>query len=242
MTGPERHNRTRAAAIATLALATFAAGCGRGEVDPAPEPSKTSQRNDAIRGMLDRMTPDERRAFVGERLKRAIDFVQRDPLIRGFVDRVLTSTPPRVSFELVADVPRLAERLGMGSFDLDALTATIEVPSREGAPTRFQHIVNLAPECFTNDGRLIVVLLHEFLHMERRERGIPIESVAAEEVAVFTDGIGRAHDIAVALRTPPVGASIVPQQLRVADEIDEALAVDRLHLGRWLRESRSREK
>ena len=123
----------------------------------------------------------------------------------------------------------------MGSFDLDALTATIEVPSRDGVPTSFQHIVNLAPECFTNDGRLIGVLLHEFLHMERRERGIPIESVAAEEVAVFTDGIRRAHDIAVALSTPPVGASIDPHHLCVANEIDEALAEDRLHLGRWLR-------
>jgi len=224
----------------TLALATFAGGCAQGDEGAVTEPTMVSERDDSIRVMLDRMAPRERRAFVGERIDRALGLIVRDPQLREFVESLVNGAAPRVAFELVSDVSRLAERVGIRGFVGDALTATIERPGRASEPSRFSHVVNLAPECFVSDGRLVVVLLHEFLHMERRERGVPFESVAAEEVSVFTEGIRRANELAVALRLPPIGASIDPVEARVGGEIDAALAADRRYLAEWLRQPRAR--
>lgn len=167
---------------------------------------------------------------VQQELQKALQYISTDPTLASFVKSVFQLQGPRAKFELVSDIPALAASFGEKGFIGDAFTVSMEKRPPSG-PSTFVHVISLAETSFSSTGKLVVVLAHELLHMQRRELGIPMNSTKDEEIAVFTEGISLAERIALRL-TSNVGATA--EDKKVASDIIAALATDRGYLQDWI--------
>lgn len=219
-------------------MCAFVGGCAREESVKADASATEAFLDPSIRSKLDKMSSEERRQFVSQRLEVALKYIGRDPSLGTFMDSIFGVKEQRASFELVADVPRLAEAVGFEGFQGDAFTISAEVINKVSKQSQFRHVINLAPECFASDGKLIVVVMHELIHMRRREQGVPMVSPVLEEQETFSEGIRRAMDLASSLKLPPINNGVNGDAQRIGHEIEAALMADRKLLAIWLRRPR----
>ena len=159
------------------------------------------------------------------------------PPISPFVDSVFSPEGPRVRIELTDNAARVAQELGQRNFQGDAFTITARVPNAGSAPT-FTHVLYIQDTCFDTTGKLVVVLMHELMHMERRERGIPLTTNAEEERAVFAGGIAAAEGLVQVLQATLETSPQASAHREIAREINLALAEERRLLAHWLRSRR----
>lgn len=209
----------------TLATALMFASCG--EHRPSPDASAIVAQEAAVRAQMRSMPRDALSNFVRERSLEALQIISASTSLSPFIDNLFAGDKPRVDIQLVGSASKQAAAYGLAGFDGDAFTITAET-RKTGQPSSYTHTVYLEDSCFTSRGRLIVVLSHELLHMQRRENGLPMTSLRDEEIAVFQNGIDLAEEL---VRDNKVESTI-------AQEIRVALATDRSTLARWLRAPR----
>jgi hypothetical protein len=227
-----------AGASVVLALASFTGGCSRDEALASQEGhSDRSIPTSNIRAQLDSLNSDQKRAFVQEKISNALDYIALIPELSVFVDSVLNSDKPRASFELVSDIDALSRDLGVVGFSGDALTMTAKRTNSQTNQGTFRHVINLSPECFSTDGKLTVILIHELTHMQRRENGVPLESPTAEEQETFSAGIKLALSVNEKLSS---GNRVRDENYdsQMQKEIEDTLINERIILSQWLRRPR----
>ena len=101
----------------------------------------------------------------------------------------------------------------------------------------FRHDVSLSPDCFSTGGKLVVILIHELTHMQRRESGVPLESHVFEEQETFSAGI----KLALAVNDKLSCGNRVKDEdcdSQMQKEIEDALIDERMMLSQWLRRPR----
>ncbi len=237
--GPSSEKTSPTLGVITLALCSFVSSCSREETPPSPADSNSvSVEAQAVRGKLDKMSDAERRQFVSDKLDIALNYIAQEPLLGNFLDSIFQQQEPRASFELVSDIPHLAEVVGFQGFQGDAFTISAETIKKTTQEWSFRHIINLAPECFATDGKLIVVVMHELLHMKRREDGVPFTTPTVEEQETFRQSISLSKSLAEALSQKSGKDSAGQMANRISEEIEEALIKDRILLSSWLRKPR----